>query len=34
MSITNGGPTPQPGIPQTPTPQIGVLMQYVKDFSF
>jgi preprotein translocase subunit SecB len=34
MSITNGGPTPQPGNPQMPNPQIGVLMQYVKDFSF
>ena len=34
MSTTNGGPAPQPGAPQTPVPQIGVLMQYVKDFSF
>ena len=34
MSTTNGGPTPQPGAPQMPVPQIGVLMQYVKDFSF
>src|SRR5262252_3523311 len=34
MSITNGGPTPQPGNPQMPVPQIGVVMQYVKDFSF
>jgi len=24
----------QPGSPQTPMPQIGVLVQYVKDFSF
>ena len=34
MSTTNGGPAPQPGAPQMPVPQIGVLMQYVKDFSF
>jgi preprotein translocase subunit SecB len=34
MSMTNGGPAPQPGAPQMPVPQIGVLMQYVKDFSF
>jgi preprotein translocase subunit SecB len=34
MSTTNGGPAPQPGAPQMPGPQIGVLMQYVKDFSF
>jgi preprotein translocase subunit SecB len=29
MSVTNGGP-----VPQMPIPQIGVLAQYVKDFSF
>jgi preprotein translocase subunit SecB len=29
MSVTNGGPAPQ-----MPIPQIGVLAQYVKDFSF
>lgn len=29
MSTTNGGPQPQAGMPQ-----IGVLAQYVKDFSF
>src|ERR1700683_2768231 len=29
MSATNGGPQPQ-----TAMPQIGVLAQYVKDFSF
>jgi preprotein translocase subunit SecB len=34
MSMTNGGPEPQAGPPQTPPPQIGVMMQYVKDFSF
>jgi preprotein translocase subunit SecB len=34
MSTTNGGPAPQSGAPQMPVPQIGVLMQYVKDFSF
>jgi preprotein translocase subunit SecB len=34
MSTTNGGPAPQMGNPQMPVPQIGVLMQYVKDFSF
>src|SRR5579862_8597433 len=34
MSTTNGGPAPQSGAAQTPVPQIGVLMQYVKDFSF
>ena len=34
MSATNGGPAPQPGMAQMPMPQIGVLMQYVKDFSF
>ena len=31
MSTTNGGPQPQP---QMAMPQIGVLAQYVKDFSF
>jgi len=34
MSATNGGPAPQPGMAQMPMPQIGILMQYVKDFSF
>jgi preprotein translocase subunit SecB len=34
MSTTNGGPTPQAGDPQIPVPQLGVLVQYVKDFSF
>jgi len=34
MSVTNGGPAPQAGPPQTAMPQIGVLAQYVKDFSF
>ncbi len=34
MSTTNGGPAPQPGMPQMPMPQVGVLTQYVKDFSF
>jgi preprotein translocase subunit SecB len=34
MSTTNGGLPPQMGNPQMPVPQIGVLMQYVKDFSF
>jgi preprotein translocase subunit SecB len=34
MSVTNGGPTPQAGMPQMPVPQIGILSQYVKDFSF
>jgi preprotein translocase subunit SecB len=34
MSTTNGGPPSQPGTPQMPVPQLGVLMQYVKDFSF
>ncbi len=34
MSATNGGPAPQTGMAQPPTPQIGVLTQYVKDFSF
>jgi preprotein translocase subunit SecB len=34
MSTTNGGPAPQASQPQMPVPQIGVLGQYVKDFSF
>jgi len=34
MSVTNGGPTPQAGTAQMPMPQIGILTQYVKDFSF
>ena len=34
MSATNGGPEPQVGMPQAPMPQLGILMQYVKDFSF
>ncbi len=34
MSSTNGGPAPQPDLPQMPAPQIGILVQYVKDFSF
>src|ERR1700734_175079 len=34
MSATNGGPAPQPAMAQMPPPQIGVLTQYVKDFSF
>ncbi|HUI15049.1 MAG TPA: protein-export chaperone SecB [Xanthobacteraceae bacterium] len=34
MSATNGGPAPQPATAQPPMPQIGVLTQYVKDFSF
>jgi len=35
MSATNGGPaTPQTASPQAVIPQIGVLAQYVKDFSF
>jgi preprotein translocase subunit SecB len=29
MSMTNGGPEPQ-----MPVPQVGILAQYVKDFSF
>jgi len=32
MSMSNGGPEPQFGMP--PMPQLGVLTQYVKDFSF
>jgi len=31
MSMTNGGPEPQMGLQM---PQIGILTQYVKDFSF
>jgi preprotein translocase subunit SecB len=34
MSATNGGPQPQTAMPQAAVPQIGVLAQYVKDFSF
>lgn len=34
MSATNGGPAPQSGMAQSPVPQIAVLTQYVKDFSF
>jgi preprotein translocase subunit SecB len=34
MSATNGGPAPQAAMPQMPVPQISVLTQYVKDFSF
>jgi preprotein translocase subunit SecB len=35
MSATNGGPqAPQPIPPPAAMPQIGVLAQYVKDFSF
>lgn len=34
MSATNGGPAPQPATPEMPMPQIGILAQYVKDFSF
>ncbi len=34
MSATNGGPAPQTGMAQMPMPQIGVLTQYIKDFSF
>jgi preprotein translocase subunit SecB len=34
MSATNGGPAPQPATPEMPVPQIGILAQYVKDFSF
>jgi preprotein translocase subunit SecB len=32
--MTNGGPAPQTGTPQMPMPQIGIITQYVKDFSF
>src|SRR5579883_3352908 len=34
MSATNGGPDPQAGTLQMPMPQIGMVTQYVKDFSF
>src|ERR1700683_3982632 len=34
MSATNGVPQPQTAMPQASFPQIGVLAQYVKDFSF
>jgi preprotein translocase subunit SecB len=34
MSTTNGGPQPQIDLSQMPAPRIGVLTQYVKDFSF
>jgi len=34
MSMTNGGPDPQAGMPQMPMMQIGIVTQYVKDFSF
>src|SRR5262245_22975410 len=35
MTTTNGGPAaPQPEQPQTTNPQLNVLGQYVKDFSF
>jgi preprotein translocase subunit SecB len=36
MSTTNGGPRPQADVPQDEMqmPRIGVLTQYVKDFSF
>jgi preprotein translocase subunit SecB len=34
MSTTNGGPQPQIDPSQMPVPRIGVLTQYVKDFSF
>ena len=34
MSTTNGGPQPQIDLSQMPVPRIGVLTQYVKDFSF
>ena len=34
MSATNGGPDPQDGMAQMPMMQIGVVTQYVKDFSF
>ena len=32
--MTNGGPQPQIDLSQMPVPRIGVLTQYVKDFSF
>ncbi len=34
MSTTNGGPQPQLDPSELPVPRIGVLTQYVKDFSF
>lgn len=34
MSMTNGGPTPDMGMSDMAVPRIGVLTQYVKDFSF
>jgi preprotein translocase subunit SecB len=34
MTVSNGSPELQPGASQMPAPQIGVLMQYVKDLSF
>jgi preprotein translocase subunit SecB len=34
MSATNGGPDPQVGMPEVPMMQIGIVTQYVKDFSF
>jgi len=34
MSSTNGGPAPQPEGLQMPMPQVGILAQYMKDFSF
>jgi len=34
MSATNGGPDQQFDMPQMPMMQIGIVTQYVKDFSF
>lgn len=34
MSTTNGGPEPQPDMSQMELPRIGILAQYMKDFSF
>src|SRR5271167_1196104 len=34
MSTTNGGPQLQIDLSQMPVPRVGVLTQYVKDFSF
>ena len=34
MSTTNGGPMPPPDMADAALPRIGVMMQYVKDFSF
>jgi preprotein translocase subunit SecB len=34
MSATNGGPDPQVGMPQVQMMQIGIVTQYMKDFSF